>query len=106
MINEANDHPRYAVDVQRIQSKPGHPHATVVDYNYTPSAEKSKLPGPKNEKEAAPYAPRSVRLCSDTKRLSLAFSRSRTLLLHRLAVCPSYAGYKDCRRASFVLRAP
>ena len=30
MINEANDHPRYAVDVQRDQSKPGHPHATIA----------------------------------------------------------------------------
>ena len=30
MISEANGHPRHAVDVQRVQSKPGHPHATVV----------------------------------------------------------------------------
>ena len=30
MISEANGHPRHAVDDQRVQSKPGHPHATVV----------------------------------------------------------------------------
>ena len=42
MINEANDHPRYAVDVQRDQSKPGHPHSTVETHNYTPSAKKKQ----------------------------------------------------------------
>lgn len=40
MINEANDHPRYAVDVQRDQSKPGHPHATVCIKIYIPHGKK------------------------------------------------------------------
>ena len=42
MINEANDHPRYAVDVQRDQSKPGHPHATVIPLTYTDSKQKAR----------------------------------------------------------------
>ena len=42
MINEANDHPRYAVDVQRDQSKPGHPHATVMLLTYTVSKQKAR----------------------------------------------------------------
>ena len=42
MINEANDHPRYAVDVQRDQSKPGHPHATVISLRYTVSKQKAR----------------------------------------------------------------
>ena len=42
MINEANDHPRYAVDVQRDQSKPGHPHATVTVLTYTVPKQKAR----------------------------------------------------------------
>ena len=52
MINEANDHPRYAVDVQRDQSKPGHPHATVY-IKYTSCMEKSKLETAKKAKTAS-----------------------------------------------------
>ena len=48
MINEANDHPRYAVDVQRDQSKPGHPHATVTPLTYT--VPKQKARGKKEKK--------------------------------------------------------
>ena len=57
MINEANDHPRYAVDVQRDQSKPGHPHATVTSLTYTipmqkarDKEEKQENSGPEDEK--------------------------------------------------------
>ena len=53
MINEANDHPRYAVDVQRDQSKPGHPHATVASILYTVRGKKQVLRDGKTEKRAA-----------------------------------------------------
>ena len=49
MINEANDHPRYAVDVQRDQSKPGHPRATVVDITIHRPREKASPARKKDE---------------------------------------------------------